>query len=715
MNLNNIMKKYILGLALVVALVLPGLASAQSITVDTQATITALLQQIAALQAQILALQSQINNTGNTGTDTTPVSAPWCHTFNASFGIGSTGDDVSALETVLTKEGISGFEHSSNFSASYSEAIASAVSGLQEKYNGEILNPVGLSRGTGYVGKSTRAYLNKIYGCVRPVSPLLPVLYVSLQVVSPNGGESMTAGSEQRINWYGYGRATDTYSIKLVSQYPWCEGASPCPMLDNASYAYRAPYTIATGIASASGVKNAYPWIAGKVVENAELQTGVYTIEICLDQAPTKCDSSDSFFKIYDAPIVEPGSIPVSIFYPDKGETFTLGQNAMIEWVGGAEPVVINLYSADTANYTKYTINPQASGHSTTWTVGKSLSGGTMSAGLYTLEICSIYRNDCDKAAMPIKIVNNGTGYHYGVELKANGVGGVTEFQNPSNDPVKLSWVITNTGEYGPFACEASGAADWSGTITPVSSYKMVGPYPSATTLMLTCKDNHSTYSTFMTIKPVVITNTPPLSIEVYTPNGGETLQTKSAYNIVWSGANGKWATISLLQQVQCFTTPCNDQRFTIATSVSSARNIYLWSAGQTKQGDGYTFLADAGPYRTEICYEGTNICDTSDSYFRIVTAPPPTQPITVDIKANGSNGPITIPYGTSATLTWGSISATSCVAAGNSWSGAKALSSSESTKALYAPATYKIVCFNSTSGLPSSSDSVTVNVTPAN
>ena len=81
--------------------------------------------------------------------------------------------------------------------------------------------------------------------------------------------------------------------------------------------------------------------------------------------------------------------------------------------------------------------------------------------------------------------------------------------------------------------------------------------------------------------------------------------------------------------------------------------------------------------------------------------------PPTVDIKANGSDGPITIPYNTSAALTWTSTDAASCYASG-SWSGTKSISGSESTGNLTSSKTYTITC---TGAYGSASDSVTVNV----
>ena len=79
----------------------------------------------------------------------------------------------------------------------------------------------------------------------------------------------------------------------------------------------------------------------------------------------------------------------------------------------------------------------------------------------------------------------------------------------------------------------------------------------------------------------------------------------------------------------------------------------------------------------------------------------------TVDMKANGSDGPITINSGTAATLSWTSTNATSCTASGG-WSGSKATSGSQSTGNLITSQTYTLAC-TGTSG--NASDSVAVNI----
>ena len=79
----------------------------------------------------------------------------------------------------------------------------------------------------------------------------------------------------------------------------------------------------------------------------------------------------------------------------------------------------------------------------------------------------------------------------------------------------------------------------------------------------------------------------------------------------------------------------------------------------------------------------------------------------TVGLKANGATGSVVIPYNTSATLTWSSSNADSCVASGG-WSGTKSLSGSQSTGNLTSSKTYTITCEGPRGSV---SDSVRVSV----
>lgn len=82
----------------------------------------------------------------------------------------------------------------------------------------------------------------------------------------------------------------------------------------------------------------------------------------------------------------------------------------------------------------------------------------------------------------------------------------------------------------------------------------------------------------------------------------------------------------------------------------------------------------------------------------------------TVDLKANGSNGPVSVSYDTPASLSWTVSNATSCTASGG-WSGSKSASgSSENSANITENTTFNISC-TGPGGTPS--DSVTATIVP--
>lgn len=216
----NIKSKIAAALALAV-FVLPGITFAQS-------TSAASLQaQIAALLAEVQALQSQLTTQGGTTGPAAPVAATpstaWCYTFTTNLTYGTTGAAVTALQTALQNDG-----ESVTVTGTFDDQTAAAVTSFQEKYASAILAPYGLSNGTGYVGASTRAELNSLFGCgtqtstttssstlpirVCPVwgcngptpAPTSTPIFTnspSITVLSPNGGEKLIAGQGNTITW----------------------------------------------------------------------------------------------------------------------------------------------------------------------------------------------------------------------------------------------------------------------------------------------------------------------------------------------------------------------------------------------------------------------------------------------------------------------------------------------------------------------------------
>ena len=86
----------------------------------------------------------------------------WCHTFTITMQKGDSGDEVTALQTALMKEGLLDIPQPTGY---FWTLTFNAVVNFQEKYASEILTPLGLSQGTGKVADMTRAKLNQLYGC----------------------------------------------------------------------------------------------------------------------------------------------------------------------------------------------------------------------------------------------------------------------------------------------------------------------------------------------------------------------------------------------------------------------------------------------------------------------------------------------------------------------------------------------------------------------
>ena len=153
--LNKKIVKSILLVGLVLVCVVGFSPKARAITAsELQTQITALLAQLASLQQQLAGIQ------GNQG-------VAWCHSFNANLRIGDKGSEIQELVKALGKENIlmQGGCSEGGACQSFDEYVASIVSEFQEKYASEILKSYGLKHGTGFVGVSTRAKLNKLYGC----------------------------------------------------------------------------------------------------------------------------------------------------------------------------------------------------------------------------------------------------------------------------------------------------------------------------------------------------------------------------------------------------------------------------------------------------------------------------------------------------------------------------------------------------------------------
>lgn len=134
------------------AMMLPGVASA--------ATVEELTAQINALLAQVAALQAQLGS--GSGATTGGACA---YVFTKDLKMGMTDSEVMNLQKVLnmsadTQVAASGVGSSGMETSYFGGLTKAAVIKFQNKYASEILAPVGLTAGTGFVGAATRAKLN---------------------------------------------------------------------------------------------------------------------------------------------------------------------------------------------------------------------------------------------------------------------------------------------------------------------------------------------------------------------------------------------------------------------------------------------------------------------------------------------------------------------------------------------------------------------------
>jgi len=223
---------------------------------------------------------------------------------------------------------------------------------------------------------------------------------------------------------------------------------------------------------------------------------------------------------------------------------------------------------------------------------------------------------------------------------------------------------------------------------------------------------------------PAVTSDTPFTCTLIVSDDKGSSASDSMIVNIT-----GQNMTVSLTVNPTSGSAPLNGVDFTATVTGSATGTInYIFYCNRADSGTNITSgwvrrennssattmnVADACSYATSGTYIAKVVVErgvlAAEARATIIVTGSLIPP-TVDLKANGFDGPITIPVNQSAALSWNTANATSCSASG-SWTGTKSISGTESTGNLSSSRTYTLTC-TGTGG--SNVDSVTINVDSA-
>lgn len=157
---------------------------------------------------------------------------------------------------------------------------------------------------------------------------------------------------------------------------------------------------------------------------------------------------------------------------------------------------------------------------------------------------------------------------------------------------------------------------------------------------------------------------------------------------------------------------------FSVQVTGGSGFYTYNWDFGDGEQAAGESVdhsFGNPGPKTITVLVTDTNNVQDSDSItVNIVPVIGPTDPPTLDFRANGQTSSLSVSSTTPITLTWDSSLAFSCVASGD-WSGNKTVDGSEDVGSLGASnsKTFTLTCTGE-GGVVAKSITITVSSTPS-
>ncbi len=395
-------------------------------------------------------------------------------------------------------------------------------------------------------------------------------------VTSPNGGETWEIGSIHEITWTSTGMVGDVnikYSID--NGFNWIEIIQSTA--NDSSHGWTIPNTPSES----------------SLIRISKISGDIF-------------DTSNAVFSI-----VLPAAITITA--PNGGETLEAGSNYSINWQSSGTVKDVNLeYSTD---------------NEITW---KTIVNTLSNQGTYNWLVPDDPSNNC---LVRIKDSNKDTGATdvsdavFSIVTPSTPVINITSPNGgetlTAGTSYHITWATAGTIENVKIQYSVDSGANWIeivNTITNEGSYQWNVPdNPSGTCLVRVSDIDDEPFDTsdaeFSIIPP------PVDNITIISPNGGETINSGTTYDITWT-TNGTIETVNIEYST--------DNSFTWKTVVTSTANdgTYTWTVPDTP--------SDNCLVKVYTNDEDKEPSDISDAVFSIVSEPVPS--ITV-ISPNGSEG----------------------------------------------------------------------------
>ncbi|KKP77881.1 MAG: hypothetical protein UR77_C0011G0003 [Candidatus Nomurabacteria bacterium GW2011_GWC2_35_35] len=229
-----------------------------------------------------------------------------------------------------------------------------------------------------------------------------------------------------------------------------------------------------------------------------------------------------------------------------------------------------------------------------------------------------------------------------------------------------------------------------SGTLTPASSSCIIASGSSS------CNINYSWTTTNPQATSAI---TKPVNVTVATGNSG----TNVPFAVKYNSETFYLYNNSVLLNQSTVTSSCDSSTSSWNSSTGKCEpfspTVTISASPTSVAYNGSSTLTWSSTNATS-CTASTGNLTASKTYTLTCTGPggnsaPASATVTVGVSAPTvtiSASPTSVAYNGSSTLTWSSTNATSCTASGD-WSGAKAISGTQSTGALTASKTYTLTC----------------------